>query len=229
MTRHFQLSFEIPSRLLVIAAFVLAGIAFPTASNAAILPVGGQLSPTTTPPLAEVTPVPSGNELASLAAPYAGIGFSGTLTSKVFSNDPTNPFGATGLTFTYELSNAASSVHVLHRLSASNFTGFSTDVNYGPGTGVQPYQADRSTADVVGFNFTETAFGGFGVIQPGTQSRLLVVHTNATQHISSDVSLINGGVSTVPSFSPVPEPGTWILASLGVLGIAAFIRRIRRA
>jgi hypothetical protein len=187
------------------------------------------LSPTTTPPLAEETPVPSGTEVASLTAPYAGIGFSGTLTSKVFSNDPTNPFGPTGLTFTYELANAASSVHVLHRLSASNFTGFSTDVSFGPGTGIRPHQADRSTADVVGFNFTETAFGGFGVIQPGTQSRLLVVQTNATQHINSFASLINGGVSTVPSFSPVPEPATWVLGSIGVLGIAAFIRRIRRA
>ena len=227
MTLQYRMSTKIISRLLMTAAVMSAVTAFATSSHAALLPVGGQLSPTTTPPLGEETPIPSGNELASLTAPYAGIGFSGTLTSRVLNNDPTNPFGPTGLTFTYELTNAATSVHVLHRLSASNFTGFSTDVSFNPGTGVRPHQADRTTADVVGFNFTETAFGGFGVIQPGTQSRVLVVQTNATQHQNSFVSLINGGVSTVPSFTPVPEPGTWILAAIGLLGIAAIGRRIR--
>lgn len=227
MTLHYRMSIKIFSRLLMTATVMSAVIAFATSSHAALLPVGGQLSPTTTPPLGEETPIPSGTELATLTSPYAGIGFSGTLTSRVLNNDPTNPFGPTGLTFTYELTNAASSVHVLHRLSASNYTGFSTDVSFNPGTGVRPHQADRTTADVVGFNFTETAFGGFGVIQPGTQSRVLVVQTNATQHQNSFVSLINGGVSTVPSFTPVPEPGTWILAAIGLLGIAAIGRRIR--
>jgi hypothetical protein len=226
MTLHFRFSFKIPSRLLLIASVMSAAFAFATASHAALLPVGGQLTPTTTPPFVE-EPAPTGNVLANLVSPYAGIGFSGTLTSRVLNNDPTNPFGLTGLTFTYEVSNAPTSVHVLHRLSSSNFTGFSTDASFAPGTGVRPHQVDRTTADVVGFNFTETAFGGFGVIQPGTTSRMLVVQTNATQHTNSFVSLINGGVSNVPSFSPIPEPGTWVLASLGLLGIAAFIRRVR--
>jgi hypothetical protein len=223
MKTHFGLSFKISGRLILIA-LIGSAIGFPAATHAALLPVGGQLSPTTTPPLAE-EPAPGGNVLASLSSPYAGIGFSGTLTSRVLNNDPTNPFGLTGLTFTYEITNAASSVHVLHRLTSSNYTGFNTDVSFSPGTGVRPHQADRTTADVVGFNFTEAAFGGFGLITPGSQSRMLVVQTNATQHANSFVSLINGGISTVPSFSPVPEPGTWILGSIGLLGLVALIRR----
>jgi hypothetical protein len=223
MTTHFRLSFKNPSRLLAIAAVITAAIAFPVAAQAALLPVGGQIAPTS-------ETIPAGlTEVASLSSPFAGIGFSGTLVSKVYTNDTSNPFGADRLTFTYELSNAAASVHVLHRLSASNFTGFGTDVSFGPGTGVPPAQADRSTADVVGFNFVEQAGGGAGLITPGTQSRLLVIQTDATQHIDSFVSLINGGVSNVPSFTPVPEPGTLILASLGLLGIAAVVRRFRAA
>jgi hypothetical protein len=227
MKTHFRLSFKVASRLVLIA-LIGAAVGFPAATHAALLPVGGQLSPTTTPALAE-EPAPSGNELDSMMSPYAGIGFSGTLTSRVFNNDPTNPFGPTGLTFTYEITNVASSVHVLHRLTSSNYTGFNTDVSFSPGTGVRPHQADRTTADVVGFNFTETAFGGFGLITPGSQSRMLVVQTNATQHMDSFVSLINGGISTVPSFSPVPEPGTWILSLIGLLGFGALIRRRGRA
>lgn len=223
MTLHYRLTFKIPGLL---AAMISAAIAFPAVSNAALLPVGGQLTAATVPPLADEG-TPTGNVLATLVSPYAGIGFSGTLTSRVLNNDASNPFGPTGLTFTYEITNAASSVHVLHRLSSSNYTGFNTDVSFGPAPGVQPAQADRTTADVVGFNFVEPAGGGSGLITPGTQSRLLVVQTNATQHISSFVSLINGGVSTVPSFSPVPEPGTWILATIGLLGLVALIRRAR--
>jgi hypothetical protein len=222
MTPHDRFSFQIPSRLWLVLGFTLAALALPAASHAAILPVGGQINPTTVPPLADEG-IPGGTVLANLVSPFAGIGFSGTLTSRVLQNDPSNPF-PNGLTFTYQVSNAAASVHVLHRLTSSNYTGFSTDVSFGPAPGVPPSQADRTTADVVGFNFVE-APGGLGLIPPGSQSRLLVVQTSATQHVNSFVSLINGGVSTVPSFSPIPEPGTWILATIGLLGIAALLRR----
>src|SRR5688500_18642654 len=110
MTPHYQMGFKMYSRLLLIAAVVSATIAYPAVSNAALLPVGGQLTPTTVPPLADEG-TPAGNVLATLVSPYAGIGFSGTLTSRVLNNDASNPYGPTGLTFTYELSNAATSVH----------------------------------------------------------------------------------------------------------------------
>jgi hypothetical protein len=222
MTPHYRLSFKIPGRLLLLMAVTLAALAFPAASQAALLPVGGApLVPTE-------EAIPAGmTQVATLTSPYAGIGFSGTLTSTVWTNDSSNPFGASRLTFTYQINNAASSVHVLHRLTSSNYTGFMTDVSFGPAPGVAPAQVDRTTADVVGFNFLEAAFGGAGLITPGSQSRTLVVQTDATAHTNSFVSLINGGVSTVPSFSPIPEPGTWILAAIGLMGLVALVRRAR--
>ena len=154
MTSHYRLRFKIAGRLFVIAAVISAALASPAISQAALLPVGGQITPTS-------EAIPAGmTELATNTAPYAGIGFLGTLTSKVFTNDSSNPFvAATRLTFTYQIANAPESVHVLHRMSASNYTGFQTDVSFGPTPGVPPSQADRSTSDVVGFNFIETAGG----------------------------------------------------------------------
>jgi hypothetical protein len=221
MTPHYRLSFKV-GRLFVVAAVMSAALAFPAISHAALLPVGGQFVPS-------AEPVPAGTtELATNTAPFAGIGFLGTVTSRVLTNDSSNPFGADRLTFTYQVTNAAESVHVLHRLTASDYTGFQTDVGFDGATGVSPSRVERTTADVVGFNFIETVGGGAGLITPGSSSRVMVIQTDATAFRTSFVSLINGGVSTVSSFAPVPEPGTWILASLGLLGLLGLVRRVRK-
>ena len=159
--------------------------------------------------------------------PFGGLGFSGMLTSTVWTNDSTNPFGADRMTFTYLISNAADSAHVVDRLTISSYAGFMADVSYTPtGTGVPPAQADRSTADVIGFNFVPTF--GDGPILPGSDSRLLVVQTDSTVFTESIASAINGGVSMMPSFAPVPEPATWTLALLGLAGWYALTRRLRK-
>jgi hypothetical protein len=220
MTSHYRLSCK--TRFALVAAVLTAALALSAVSQAALLPVGGQFVPS-----AEALPAGM-TELATNTAPYAGIGFLGTVTSKVFTNDSSNPFGANRLTFTYQITNAPESVHVLHRLTASDYTGFQTDVGFDGATGVPPSRVERSTADVVGFNFIETVGGGAGLITPGSSSRTLVIQTDAPAFRPSFVSLINGGVSTVASFAPVPEPGTWILASLGLLGLLGLVRRARK-
>ena len=52
-----------------------------------------------------------------------------TVTSAVFSN-PGNTFGANDLDFVYQVANSANSMDSIGRITAINFTGFSTDVGY---------------------------------------------------------------------------------------------------
>ena len=93
-----------------------------------------------------------------------------------------------------------------------------------------PVTADRnSVGDVVGFSFTPP---DSAKIQPGQTSDVLVISTNATDFTAGDVSVIDGGVSTVASFEPtrpsttVPEPTSLLLVTGGLIGLLA--GRLRR-
>ena len=149
-----------------------------------------------------------------------GSSFSGTLRTQVFTNDIGNPFGLTGLTFTYLLTN--NGPDALERLVTVNFQGYSTDVavNNVLVPGAIPVSVDRSAnGRVVGWDYT----GGPG-IGAGGNSSLLVIHTDALQHVAVQNSVINGSVAVVASFGPIPIPEP---AALGLAGLAAFgmIRR----
>jgi MYXO-CTERM domain-containing protein len=103
-----------------------------------------------------------------------------------------------------------------------NFQGYSTDVavNNVLVPGAIPVSVDRSAnGRVVGWDYT----GGPG-IGAGGNSSLLVVHTDALQHVAVQNSVINGSVAVVASFGPIPIPEP---AALGLAGLAAFgmIRR----
>ena len=54
---------------------------------------------------------------------------SGTYEAAVYS-DPTNTFGAGDLDFVYQVSNNAGSTDSIARLTATNFSGWDTDVGY---------------------------------------------------------------------------------------------------
>jgi hypothetical protein len=211
----------------VVAAscFLAVALLSPAASQATLLPVGGAVAPAGQALAAGMTQVDGGLPLA-----FGTGAFSGTLTSTVWTNDSANPFGLDKLTFTYTLTNDAASVNVLHRITVSSFENRMTDVTYvNPGAGVPPTQADRSTGDVIGFNFIDNI--GAGPIPPGGASRTLVVRTDSTVYSPSFASVIDGGVSTVATFAPleaIPEPATCLLAMVGMFGIAAFARRVRR-
>ena len=185
---------------------------------ATLLAPGGTVVPSPT-----ASPTGAALVVDSGAQPFTsvdGSSFSGTLRTRVFSNDPANPFGLTGLTFTYLLTN--NGPDALERLVTVNFQGYNTDVavNNALVPGAIPIAVDRSTnGRVIGWDYT----GGPG-IGAGGNSALLVVHTNALQHVSVSNSVINGSVATVASFGPVPIPEP---AALGLAGLAAFglIRR----
>lgn len=61
-------------------------------------------------------------------------------------------------------------------------------------------------------------------IQPDTGSLVLVISTDATTFGPGNVSVIDGGVSSVASFQPTPEPATLMTLGLGAL---ALLRRLK--
>ncbi|HUO09092.1 MAG TPA: PEP-CTERM sorting domain-containing protein [Phycisphaerae bacterium] len=169
----------------------------------------------------------SGTLLVSDTKPYSGVNtasqvvFSGTETTKVYSNDPGNGFG--GLTFVYQLINSSNSLDAIDRVSLSSFTGFLTDVEFA-GTGTAPSFADRSSnGDIVGFDF----FGA--TLTPGATTTTLIIRTNALQYTPNTMSVTDGGTGVVASFGAAinggstPEP-----ASLGIMSIGGLLLLRRR-
>jgi hypothetical protein len=172
-------------------------------------------------------------------------GFSGTLTSTVIRDDPSNPFANIGnpnpllhgLTFVYQLTNNAASATSLSRMTDADFSGFSTDVNYQvPTSGRIPTMVDRSASPAglgsdIDWNFAAAPLG-LGLIDPGTSTADLVIQTNAGQDnlVNSTAVIANSSnaFALVPIYAPlqaaVPEPATLHLLAIGALAL----RRARR-
>ncbi|HEY3937120.1 MAG TPA: PEP-CTERM sorting domain-containing protein [Bryobacteraceae bacterium] len=164
---------------------------------------------------------------------------SGTYEAAVYS-DPNNTFGAGNLDFVYQVSNDAGSTDSIGRVSAINFTGWSTDVGYTStgsalGSGfvdgtIAPELVDRvSPGDSIGFSFNAPLTT---LIAPGQTSTMLIIETNATTYKPGDLNIIDGGVSTVATYEPgsaptTPEPASMLLMGGGLL-LMARIRRVKR-
>ncbi len=204
------------------AAVCLLGAPF---SHAAGLSAGTTLYP------APGEPDPTvGAPLASMSMPFSAAPlYSGTLVSEVYNNDTSNPYG--GLTFVYQLSNDLVSLDDIHRLTINDFSGFLVDASYQTGSGLAATLIDRSAAGTVGFGFFSSPVGP-GAITPGLTSALLVLQTNSSTYESTFASVINGTVTSVPSFSPaaqIPEPSSATLLALGAGALAGHAYRRRRA
>lgn len=187
--------------------------------------------------VAEPDPGPGANLLFSTGpTPFVAPTYTGNLVSSVYNNDPTNPFGPAGLTFTYLLHNDATSVHELHRFTVSSFAAFGTDVSYSAfSVGVPPTYIDRNVAgDVVGFNYPTPIpqiLLSNGAIFPGATTALMVIQTNAPNFTPTLAAVIDGSVTMVASLAPaplIPEPGSIVLAGMSILGLAAVCWRKRR-
>ena len=224
------------------ALIALAGavLAFVSAAHGAPLLVGGAF-------LTPAEPDPFlGAVVGFTVQPFATVPgpgqFSGTLTTTVILDDPSNPFANVGnpdpllhgLTFVYQLHNNAVSFNPLARMTNIDFTPFSTDVSYQPGGGLlPPTSSDRTSSPaIIGWSFTGAPLG-LGKITPGTTTTPLVIQTNAPGFIEILANIIDGSVVQAATFGPspspplggFPEPSALTLLLLGTFGLVWRRRR----
>jgi MYXO-CTERM domain-containing protein len=215
-----MLKFCRPLFSLLAASAVLLGA---SAASAAPLASGSVLFP------APAEPDPAGGVVIFDSGPIAFVAptFTGTLHSQVISGDANNPYG--GLTFLYQVSNTGGSVDGIGRVTLNLFDNWLADVSYLADVNlIAPAYADRApNGDVIGFSFANMPLGA-GMVTPGTTSAWMVVQTNAPAFIASLAAVIDGSTAMVASVSPVPEPSTFALAAIAVLGALVPLRRRRK-
>jgi hypothetical protein len=195
--------------------------------KAAPLPLGGTVVPDI------MTANFSGTPLVQTAFnDFSVPGMSGTLQAIVLRNEATNPFRNDKLTFVYDLYNAAESASALDQLLIASFGAAQTAVttkqeSLGTGYG-RPTLADRSTGDAIVFTFFTNGYGP-GLI-PNRLSARFIIHTDATEFVSTFATVIGGNIATVVTYAPfasVPEPSAQLLGIVGGLLWSAYFARAR--
>jgi len=114
------------------------------------------------------------------------------------------------------------------RLTNTSFTGFTTDVGYSstPATDLLALGDTPSIAP----DFISSGNGGSNIgfnfsVPAGQETFLLVVKTNATTFGTGSSQLIDGGVATISTLAPTPEPALGGLLLGGLFGAGLFVTR----
>ncbi len=169
----------------------------------------------------------TGTQVADTGAlPFAtSRNVNGTLDQQVYRES-----GGT-LDFYYLITNNASSIDNIGRMTTIDFTGFTTAVSYLIITnGIPPSGADRSpSGDTVGFDFKDRS--GNNTLAPGASSDWLEIATNANAFTTGQTFVIDGGTGSVQTYAPTatPEPMSMSLLGVGLAGSALLGLRRRYA
>jgi hypothetical protein len=122
----------------------------------------------------------------------------------------------------------------INQVTVTNYAPSTTDVGYcsactdlianGGGGYYAPTSESRSggIGDTVRWNFDIPVTGGIDSLR---ESYVLVVKTNRTAVVPGSISLIDGGVATVPGLGPVPEPASVGLLLGSLFGAGLFVAR----
>lgn len=233
-------------------AAALVGLCLPLVAQTTLLP-GGSV------PMPGVVLGPGAVVVASTPTPevFLSGGFEFKLSSTVYSNVTSNPFGLGGMVFAYHLTNIAAPVldpgdaWGITELSVFDFSGYSVAVGEEIISGVVPGPTERS-ADGSRITFTYPPRGPYVPPPPpiyvGEYSNILYVFTNASGYTDAYGTVINsklhnagtvdevvfGNVEyqSVNPFGPTGAPvsdqaSTGALMFLGLASIA-FGARVRR-
>lgn len=178
-------------------------VLIPAASSpAAPLPPGATISPV------PAGPLPSGTVVADGSAPFTSATFTGSLSSEVVADDPTNPLG--GLTFRYSLEDSADSAGEIERLTISSFAGVLADAHFVavPENFRAPTLIDRSAGagSTIGFSFIAPPVG-LGSLQPGQMSVPMIVYTNSHVFAKTSAFVSDGSAVAVSSYATPALPG----------------------
>ena len=183
----------------------------------------------------------SGTFLAGSTTNVNNTLWSGVLRSAVLQNT------AGTLDFLYQFSNNSASSQMITQLIESSFASYAVnDIGYikydfdGGGNAMVNFQAGTAgnspTSAVRAVNGSTITFNfgtGSNSIAANESSYIMMVRTNAVQWTTGQVQLIdNSSWSNDPSYSlyqpygaGVPEPGTFALIGLGLVGIAILGRK----
>lgn len=227
-------------RVLPLIGALLATVALTTGASATLLPPNS----TGPPDVAEF--FGPGNLLLADTGLQALTADTGTFTG--FGREAVYRNLAGGLNFYYQFSNNLGSIDDIARMTATNFTGFITDVGTldplvfaattGVLSGVDPFSyagtvlplsVDRSGGPggdrTIGFTFLPG-------VKPGQTSQVLYISTNATTFSGQKLALhfIDGGNAAMDGYSPVPggpsipEPAFYQMAGLCGFGGLGLLR-----